>query len=204
MTKTKCVLFDIGGVLVDWHMSWITSEVSKRFDIQEDLIISAFDEHLPKLDSGKIEESTFWQNVATDTNSDVLKNIKESLWDTYFRKNAIPNPDVKKLSIDLKNNGFTIGIISNIEKVTHGVVDDWDILSHFEHKFMSYQIGFSKPDPRIYEHVIEKLPYSADELLFIDDKPSNVESAKDCGIESIHFTNFDSLKSSLGQFGVTI
>jgi len=204
MSKTKCVLFDIGGVLVDWHMSWITSEVSKRFDIKEDLIISAFDEHLPKLDSGKIEESNFWYNVATDTESDLLKNTQESLWDTYFRKNAIPNSDVQKLSVDLKNNGFTIGIISNIEKVTHGVVDDWDMLSHFEHKFMSYQIGFSKPDPRIYEHVIEKLPFSADELLFIDDKPSNVESAKNCGIESIHFTNFDNLKSSLNEFEVAI
>ena len=204
MTKTKCVLFDIGGVLVDWHMSWITSEISKRFDIKEDLIILAFDKYLPKLDSGKINESNFWQNIATDTESDLLKNNNESLWDTYFRKNAIPKPDVKKLSIDLKNNGFTIGIISNIEKVTHGVVDDWDMLSHFEHKFMSYQIGFSKPDPRIYEYVIDKLPYSPDELLFIDDKPSNVESAKNCGIESIHFTNFDNLQSSLEQFGVAI
>ncbi len=204
MTKTKCVLFDIGGVLVDWHMSWITSEVAKRFDIKEELIISAFDEHLPKLDSGKIDELDFWQNVAIDTESDLLKNNKESLWDTYFRKNAIPKPDVKKLSIDLKNNGFAIGIISNIEKVTHGVVDDWDMLSHFEHKFMSYQIGFSKPDPRIYEHVIEKLPYSANELLFIDDKPSNVKSAKDCGIESIHFTNFNNLQSSLKQLRVAI
>lgn len=204
MTKTKCVLFDIGGVLVDWHMSWITSEISKRFDIKEDLIILAFDKYLPKLDSGKINESDFWQNIATDTESDLLKNNNESLWDTYFRKNAIPKPDVKKLSIDLKNNGFTIGIISNIEKVTHGVVDDWDMLSHFEHKFMSYQIGFSKPDPRIYEYVIDKLSYSPDELLFIDDKPSNVESAKNCGIESIHFTNFDNLQSSLEQFGVAI
>lgn len=204
MTKTKCILFDIGGVLVDWHMSWITSEISKQFDIQEDLIISAFDKHLHELDSGKINESDFWHNIATETNSDSLKNNKESLWGTYFRKNAVPQIDVKKLSIDLKQNGFVIGIISNIEKVTHEVVDDWDMLSHFEHQFMSYQIGFSKPDPRIYEHVIQKLPYSADELLFIDDKPSNVESAKNCGMSSIHFTNLDNLQSSLEQFGVKI
>ncbi len=204
MTKTQCILFDIGGVLVDWHMSWITSEVSKRFNIKEELIISVFNEHLHKLDSGTIDESTFWQNIAIDTKSNLLKNNNESLWDTYFRKNAVPNLDVKKLSIDLKQNGFTIGIISNIEKVTHAVVDDWDLLSHFEHKFMSYQIGFSKPDPRIYEHVIQKLPYSADELLFIDDKPSNVKSAKNCGLQSIHFTNFENLQSSLHQFGVTI
>ena len=204
MVKIKCILFDIGGVLVDWHMSWITAEVSKRFDINENMLISAFDKHLPKLDSGKIDESNFWNNVGIDTDSDLLKNNKESLWNTYFRKNAIPNHDVKKLSMDLKENGFDIGIISNIEKITHTVVEDWDMLSHFKHKFMSYQIGFSKPDPRIYEHVIQKLPYTEDELLFIDDKLPNVESAKNSGMSSIHFINLENLKSSLNEFEVVI
>lgn len=204
MTKIKCVLFDIGGVLVDWHMSWITSEIAKQFDIKENLITSAFDKHLSELDSGKIDESNFWRSIAIETKSDLLKNNKESLWDTYFRKNAVPKTDVKKLSIDLKQNGFAIGIISNIEKVTHGVVSDWNLLSHFEYQFMSYQIGFSKPDPRIYEHVIQKLPYSADELLFIDDKQSNVESAENCGMASVHFTSLDDLQSSLNQFKVKI
>lgn len=202
MTEIKCVLFDIGGVLVDWHMSWITSEVSKRFDIKEKLLELAFYKYLPKLDSGKINESDFWHSVASETNSDLLQDNKESLWDTYFRKNAIPKLDVKKLSIDIKQNGFDVGIISNIEQVTHKIVDNWNMLSHFEHQFMSYQIGFSKPDLRIYEHVIQKLPYSADELLFIDDKPSNVESAKNCGMHSVHFTNLDNLKCSLEEFKV--
>ncbi|AJM93256.1 MULTISPECIES: HAD family phosphatase [Nitrosopumilus] len=204
MTKIKCILFDIGGVLVDWHMSWITSEVSTRFDIKEDLIISAFDKHLPELDSGKINESNFWRKIAIETKSDSLKNTKESLWDTYFRKNAVPKTEVKKFSVDLKQNGFTIGIISNIEKVTHNIVNDWNIISHFEYQFMSYQIGLSKPDPRIYEHVIQRLPYSVDEILFIDDKPSNVESAENCGMSSIHFRNLDDLQSALNQLEVRI
>ncbi len=117
MTQIKCILFDIGGVLVDWHMSWITSEVSKRFDISEEKITHAFDKYLPQLDSGKIQEDTFWKNVGMDVDSSSLQNNSESLWKTYFRKNAKPNSDVKNIAKVLKENGFTLGIISNIEKV---------------------------------------------------------------------------------------
>ena len=204
MSQIKCVLFDIGGVLVDWHMSWITKEVSDRFGIEEEKIIDAFDVYLNKLDSGEIEESSFWKYVATHTDSIILQENSESLWNTYFRKNAKPNQHVKNLSTLLKENGYTIGIISNIEKVTHNVVEDWNIIEHFEHKFMSYQIGHSKPDSRIYEHVIEHLSFEKHEMLFIDDKLSNVESAQECGIASIHFTGLDNLKSSLKGFNVTI
>ncbi len=202
MTNIKCVLFDIGGVLVDWHMSWITSEIAKRFEIKEEDVINSFRQHLPKLDSGKINESDFWKNVGIDTDSSSLKNNTESLWDTYFRKKAVPNKRVKELSTHLKESGLTIGIISNIEQVTHNVVEDWNMIEHFEHKFMSYQIGFSKPNPQIYEHVKEKLPFNENQMLFIDDKKLNVESAQTCGIESIHFTGYEELKSELNNFGL--
>lgn len=204
MAQIKCILFDIGGVLVDWHMSWITKEISDRFEIPEQKIIDAFNNYLEQLDSGKIEEPDFWKLVADYTDSSLLQNNSESLWDTYFRKNAKPNQKVKDLSIALQKNGFTIGIISNIEKVTHNVVEDWNMLEHFEHKFMSYQIGYSKPDSRIYQHVIKHLPFEEHEMLFIDDKISNVESAQDCGISSIQFIGLDDLKSSLEKFNVKI
>lgn len=202
MSKTKCVLFDIGGVLVEWHMSWITLEISKRFDIEESNLTSAFDKYLKQLDSGKITEKIFWEYIANETNSPLLTDTDESLWDTYFRKNAKPDDAVKKISTSLKQRGFSIGIISNIEKITHQIVEDWDILEHFDYKFMSYEIGCSKPDLEIYEHVIEHLPFSKNELLFIDDKKSNVESAKMCGIDSIHFTSLRDLEISLNSLGL--
>ncbi len=204
MAQIKCVLFDIGGVLVDWHMSWITKEISDRFEISEQKIIDAFDKYLNQLDSGKIEEPHFWKLVADYADSSLLQNNSEPLWNTYFRKNAKPNQKIKDLSTTLKNNGSAIGIISNIEKVTHDVVEDWNMLEHFEHKFMSYQIGYSKPDSRIYQHVIKQLSFDESEMLFIDDKISNAESAQQCGISSIQFTGLDDLKSSLEKFNLKV
>ena len=204
MYEIKCLLFDIGGVLVDWHMSWITSEISKRFEINEDALVSAFSRHLPALDLGQIDEKRFWQRIASDVNSILLQTNTESLWDMYFRKNAKLNHDIINLAKNLKKNSYTLGIISNIEKITHTVVDDWNVLDSFKYKFMSYQIGFSKPDPRIYEHAIERLAFEPNQMIFIDDKEPNVHAAKDFGINAIHFTNFPELRKLLSTYNVSV
>ncbi|MDX1595707.1 MAG: HAD family phosphatase [Nitrosopumilaceae archaeon] len=203
MSKIKCILFDIGGVLVDWHMSWITSEIAKRFEINEVDVVESFGNYLPELDCGKIKEKTFWEKIANDTNSSLLAQTTESLWNTYFQKNAKINHDVLSLVSHLKGN-YSLGIISNIEEITHKIVHDWSVLDNFTHRFLSYQIGFSKPDVRIYEHVLDSLPFEGQDMVFIDDKPSNVESAQKCGINSIHFTNYAKLRKSLQDLEIEI
>ena len=203
MSEIKCILFDIGGVLVDWHMSWITSEVSKQFTIDESLIINGFTKYLHELDTGLIDEQLFWKKISIDSDSESLKNNTESLWKKYFTKNAQPNEDVINLSQKLSKN-HTMGIISNIEKITHKVVDDWNVLEPFEHKFMSYQIGYSKPDPRIYDHVIDSLDFHPEQMIFVDDKKPNVESAQKHGIHAIHFTDYPNLVKSFEGLGIPI
>ena len=202
MSEIKCVLFDIGGVLVNWHMSWITSEVSKRFEIKESLLDEAFSKHLHELDSGKIHEKIFWEKVADEVDSDALYKTTESLWDTYFRKNAKLNHDVINLAKSLQKNSYTMGIISNIEEVTHKIVDDWKVLDTFEHHFMSYQIGFSKPDQKIYEHVLAKLCFEPHEIFFVDDKKSNVDAAKKSGLISVLFEDYKTLKKSIDEYDI--
>ncbi len=203
MTEIKCVLFDIGGVLVNWHMSWITSEISKRFDIKEESMVESFGKYLHELDCGKVNEKTFWKKIASDTKSESLAQTTESLWNTYFTKNAKINNDVLDIAKQIKGS-YALGIISNIEEITHKIVRDWKVLDDFQYQFMSYQIGFSKPNSRIYEHVLNSLPYDPQEMIFIDDKPSNVDSAQKSGINAIHFTNHVKLRESLKNLGISI
>ena len=202
MSKINCILFDIGGVLVNWHMSWITSEVSKRFEIKEETMIESFGHYLPELDCGKINEKTFWKKIANKTNSKSLAQTSESLWNTYFRKNAKINHDVVSLASQLED--YSLGIISNIEETTHQIVREWHVLDNFEHQFLSYQIGYAKPDLRIYEHVIDSLPFEGQEIVFIDDRPSNVDSAQKCGINSIYFTNYPKLRKALHDLDIKL
>ena len=62
-------------------------------------------------------------------------------------------------------------------------------MENFEFQFLSHKIGFAKPNKRIFEYVIRKIPFKKNEIIFIDDKPQNVEVAKSLGINAIQFSN---------------
>ncbi|HEU04397.1 MAG TPA: hypothetical protein ENH95_04695, partial [Nitrosopumilus sp.] len=97
----------------------------------------------------------------------------------------------------LKEKGMALGILSNTEQVTFSIVNEIMPLNHFEYKFLSYKIGYAKPDKRIYQHVVENLPFNKEKLLFIDDIYSNVESAKTVGIDSFQFLSVENLIQQL-------
>ena len=193
MTNISCVLFDLGGVVINWHDSWFIQEVSKDFQLQKEKLSEEFHKNLPDIATGRIDEKEFWYNIGKELESPKLRNLNVSLLDKIFRKRVSLNNSVMSLSRNLSQKGVTVGILSNTEPVTYSVVEDLFSLNHFKHKFLSYKIGHLKPDPEIYNHVIDNIPFPKEELFFIDDLKSNVESARSAGIDSVQYFDYDEL-----------
>jgi len=122
-----------------------------------------------------------------------LMNLNKSLLDKIFRKYVSVNKPIIELSRNLFQKGMSVGILSNTEPVTYSAVTELLSLDHFEHKFLSYEIGHLKPEPEIYKHVIDNIPFSKEEIFFIDDLKSNVESARSEGIDAVQYSDFDEL-----------
>jgi putative hydrolase of the HAD superfamily len=61
----------------------------------------------------------------------------------------------------------------------------------------SAEIGVMKPDPRIYQAMLEKLGVSPPETIFVDDFLENVEGARRLGMRSIHFLDPDQARAEL-------
>jgi HAD superfamily hydrolase (TIGR01509 family) len=193
LQNISCVLFDIGGVLVNWDNSWLIREVSTRFQLSESKVSEEFYKNMRFISTGMINENEFWYNIGNKLHSSELSNTHESLWDTIFRKYVSVNLNILSLSKNLSQNGITVGILSNIEHVVHSVIKDLLPLDHFKYKFLSYEIGYQKPDPEIYLHVIDNTPFLKEELFFIDDLKDNVVSARSVGIDSIQYVDYDLL-----------
>lgn len=68
---------------------------------------------------------------------------------------------------------------------------------HFGLVFLSYVIGLQKPDREIYEHVVKETGLLPGEIVFIDDRPENIEASREVGIVSIRFENPTQLKTEL-------
>ena len=89
-----------------------------------------------------------------------------------------------------------IGIISNS-------IGDWtsEILAQdielFDDVVLSYKVGVTKPNPAIYEMSLKNLGVRADESIFVEDIESYCEAAREMGMQSIHYGNFEQMESEL-------
>ncbi len=191
--EKSCVLFDLGGVIVNWHNAWFIEELSEQFNLQKAELKKQFDNNLRDISTGVIAEKEFWHKIGKELQSSELMNTQESLLDKIFRKRMSFNQPMIELSKTMAQKGITVGILSNTEHVTYSVVEDLTSLNHFKHKFLSYKIGHLKPEPQIYQHVIDNVPFKKEELFFIDDLKSNVESAESRGIEAFQYSDFNEL-----------
>ena len=51
-----------------------------------------------------------------------------------------------------------------------------------------------KPYPEIYRETLRRIGYAAEELLFIDDSPSNVATGREMGMNALLYTPGDNLE----------
>ncbi len=193
MTKISCVLFDLGGVVVNWNDSWLIHDVSEEFKLQKEKVAKEFHKNLPAISTGKINERKFWCTIGKELGSEKLMNYDQSILDRLFQKHVSVNESIISLSKKLSQKDMTVGILSNTEPVTYSVIENLVSLNHFKYKFLSYKIGHLKPNPEIYKHVIENVPCPKEEIFFIDDLKTNVESARLEGIDAVQYVDFDEL-----------
>ncbi len=179
----KTVLFDLGGVLINWNDDWLYDEISSQMGKPFNEIKSKFNDNLCSLFESKINESEFW-DIVLGSNNDIDKKIISK---TFLKKSSI-NTEFLTFAKSLQNHGHSIGILSNLTHETSTNVQK-HLLKEFDYHFYSNLLQMSKPNPEIYEHVCDQI--SSQNILFIDDKQENLDVAKLFDMETILFTSDD-------------
>jgi HAD superfamily hydrolase (TIGR01509 family) len=86
----------------------------------------------------------------------------------------------------LKASGARVHALSNFAHEKFALAADvYPFLRAFDVAVISGREGVAKPDPRIFEILLEKVGRPAGDLLFVDDSLKNVEAARALGIEAI-------------------
>jgi HAD superfamily hydrolase (TIGR01509 family) len=93
-------------------------------------------------------------------------------------------------------------LVSNVSQIRSFVDEEFDLYSHFNHKFLSYKLKMQKPSKRMYTYVLKKLKIKPEEALFIDDKEANLRVARELGIKCIQFNNNAQLATELVPLGL--
>ena len=134
------------------------------------------------------------------------------VWDKYeqCRRRNIPvvtgflSPAEQELVRRLKNHGYSVYYLSNIPEDVLALLKERGVLDRFDGGVASCEVKINKPDPRIYQALLDKYQLKADECIFIDDRADNIKAASLLGLGTYQMHSVGSLLRSLPTFGVTI
>ena len=78
----------------------------------------------------------------------------------------------------------------------------WPLLDGFDYRFLSFELGLLKPDRELFERVAELLPYPTPRILFLDDNTLNVDGAEAAGFTAVQVRGVAEAEAALVAAGV--
>lgn len=199
----KNIIFDFGGVLVDWNPHYLFDKYFN--DIEES---NYFIENVcttewnAEMDGGKpFEQAVRERSEMFPKYAEALKLYQTNWMDTMGEE----IPGMYNLIKSLKTNGFPViyGLTNWSAETFPTVQKTYRIFSLIDNIVVSGEVKQLKPNPEIFLTLLNKYNLKAEESLFIDDNLKNVEGAKTVGINAIRFENAQKLKEELKALNIT-
>ena len=203
MGKIDTVIFDFGGVLIDWNPAYVYLK-EFRGDEQK---MNYFLEHICSWEWNENQDAGYQLQQATEERVAIFPEHERLIrmyygrWKDMLGYEHTETVEVLKL---LKEVGeFKLLGLTNWSHETFPVaLERFDFLSWFDGIVVSGTEKMKKPDPRIYQLTLDRYDVTAENAVFIDDKQENIHAAVNEGIHGIHFTSAEMLKHELQRLNV--
>ncbi|WP_026875743.1 HAD family hydrolase [Jiangella gansuensis] len=197
----KAVVFDLGGVLVDWDPRYLYRTLLPDDDAVERFLAEVTtSEWNTQQDAGRT-----WAEAVT-TLTDQFPEHAELIaaYDTRWIETIGGQIDgtVEILS-ELRDTGVGLYALTNwsAEKFPLAL-ERFEWLSWFSGIVVSGVEQMIKPDRRIFDLLLDRYGLHAETTAFIDDSARNVSAAAQLGMTALHFTGPDQLRTDLRELGL--
>ena len=198
--KIKIILFDIGGVLVEFAgIKRMIELMGNKITPDELSRLWANSKYVKLYESGKCSTEVFADGVVKELNMDIAPGeyIKEF---PFFVKGFFPG--AVELLQALKPK-YTLACLSNTNVIQwNGLCERYSIDKYFDYNFLSFEMGKIKPDIEAYTYVIEKLGCNPDEIVFFDDNEANVQAGISAGMSAYRVLDFKDLRDKFEKLNL--
>ena len=196
MSKSPTIIFDLGAVLIDWNPRHL---FRKLFDNEAAMNVFLRDICAPEWNAEQDRGRT-WQeavDMLIDTHpehGDMIRAYKDR-WDEMLKG---PIDGSVAILERLDAESYELHALTNWSAETFPIARQrYAFLERFRTILVSGEERLIKPDPAIFELMLERIGHPAERCVFIDDSAENIEAAKALGFDALHFTSPEQLQAEL-------
>ena len=202
ISTKPAIIFDFGGVLLDWN--------------PRNLFQKYFGEDTDAMEKFLREIDFFSWNLEQDKGRSFAEGVAElsARFPQYAylikahderREESIHGPIQSTVDalMPLKEKGHPLyGLTNWSEEKFRLVAHKYDFFNLFETILVSGSVRLVKPDPRIFQMMLDEIGRPASECVLIDDSATNTMAARQLGFKAIHYESSGQMLEELAQLEI--
>jgi 2-haloacid dehalogenase len=196
------VVFDLGGVLLDWNPRHLYRKLFAGDEAAMEHFLATVCTHEWNRcqDAGRsFAEGARLLKAEHPDKADLI----DAYGGRFDEMIAGPIAGSVEILAELRDRGILLYGLTNWSAETYPPARErYAFLSWFRGILVSGEVGVIKPDPRIFELLIERFGIASESAVYIDDVAANVDAARSFGIHAIQFTTPAALRQELFRFGL--
>ena len=191
--RAQLIVFDLGGVLASLGRPAEQMELGMSDEAFWSFWLNSAT--VTALETGAITETEFFERFPGELG---VSESGREFRQRFLRWRLALFPGVVDMLRDIGET-HKVALLSNTNPIHWNMIDsDGSFRQLFDHVFLSFEIGLAKPHREVFEHVIQTVPHSASDTVFLDDTANNVEAAATFGIQSKRVAGIDGSRRALG------
>jgi len=204
MANINTVLFDLGNVLIDWNPMYVFHDM---FDDPKDL--DFFFKNVCTMDWNENQDAGKPIAEATAEKVEEFPDWKAPIEAYYGRWTEMLGGQITRsveIQQAIKASGKykLLGLTNWSAELFPIALERYSFLHDFKGIVVSGEEGIRKPNPEIYQLVIDRYSAAPEETVFVDDSLRNIRAAAALGFQVIHFLSPTQLRGELIGMGVQV
>lgn len=201
----KNIVFDFGGVIADIDREQAVQAFIRLGVKDADRILDKYHQTgiFQELEEGTLTEEAYRNELGKLCGRTLSWEEVQQAWLGFFT-----GIDVRKLHYleTLRREGYKLYVLSNTNPYVMGWAcserfssEGKPLTAYFEKLYLSYQIGCTKPDRRIFEFMLTDSKMQPEEILFVDDGASNIAAGRELGMYTFQPENGSDWRDELAN-----
>ncbi|MGZ4502204.1 MAG: HAD family hydrolase [Nocardioidaceae bacterium] len=194
------VVFDLGGVLIDWDPRYLYRQLLPEGEIDAFLTEIGFAAWNHAQDAGRPWDEAVAELAGRHPHRRALIEAYPS---RFGETMSGPIDDTVTILRELHARGTPLLALTNWSAETFREArETFSFLELFDAIVVSGEERLAKPDPRIFRLLLDRHGLEPEATVYIDDSPANVETARGLGLAALHFTGPARLRADLAAAGL--